>query len=852
MIRCFASTSLRTWRLRAAIGGCALLASSLSAQAQTATDKTTAATADETVTLDSFVVSTTQDRGYRPGNSVSATRIDTPIADLPFSISAFTRQFIDDIGAIDLFDVVRYSASVNSFSREFTGGNAQYTIRGFAQGVLHDGFGAGDVFVDTLNVERVEVVKGPASLLYGQIQPGGIVNYITKSPKEQPFTHLNLTFGNYSYLRGTVDTNIPLIANTLLFRFNAGEENGVEYQDPSQTRTQVLAPSLLWKITPNLQLRVGAQTFTRKERPPEVYRTNMEITTPESVITGLYSPGYPGSASALTNKTGPDVGISSDSSDPGFLLPYPLLPRNFNYGDATDWRTTRLRSVTAELDAKLGDHWVARVNFNANDNDRKYFQTGIGNTYLAPPDSLVYANGRWSVSPTWTALSAAQKVAEELAFAEAINANTAASLATQNGTPAPVLNPRRQRYLVNDGSGYALQGDFAGKYDFSWAKLNPVVGFSYDHSEGDSQSWLNAGNASAPYYRTWDVDPMSPTFYIDRNPAGFVDYNQLSTYTGGNHNVGENKAVYGVMNARFLDDRLYAVLGARYTKAESKGASLNADNTRGSYSASRDQSYTAPQAGLGYKVTPDSLLYASYSTSFTANLGNLQTPQIVNGIWKTISTGQQAPTTGKGYELGYKVDFLNGRVSATVAAYEIKQTDVVQTFNVIEPTTPDAIGGTVSTTVQGTVVRSRGVELETTVSPTDYWQVFLSIGEDDVRNIEEPVGFLYYLGAHPNGAVKTTANLWTRYSFTQTALKGLWVGAGFNFAGPAAADNRNRDFYLPSYVVWNAALGYEWKLKKAKVTTTLNVNNIFDKDYYIANQEQTMPRRITLQVGLAF
>src|SRR3569833_263557 len=171
MIRCFSPSSLRTRPLRAAIGGIALLASGLTAQAQTATDKSTAATSDETVNLDSFVVSTTQDRGYRPGNSVSATRIDTPIADLPFSISAFTRQFIDDIGAVDLFDVVRYSASVNSFSREFTGGNAQYTIRGFTQGVLHDGFGAGDIFVDTLNVERVEVVKGPASLLYGQIQP---------------------------------------------------------------------------------------------------------------------------------------------------------------------------------------------------------------------------------------------------------------------------------------------------------------------------------------------------------------------------------------------------------------------------------------------------------------------------------------------------------------------------------------------------------------------------------------------------------------------------------------------------------------------------------------------------------
>ena len=62
------------------------------------------ASGDDVVKLSEFQVSTSADKGYRAANSVSATRIDTPIKDLPFAISAYTQQFITDIGARDLFD----------------------------------------------------------------------------------------------------------------------------------------------------------------------------------------------------------------------------------------------------------------------------------------------------------------------------------------------------------------------------------------------------------------------------------------------------------------------------------------------------------------------------------------------------------------------------------------------------------------------------------------------------------------------------------------------------------------------------------------------------------------------------
>lgn len=173
--------------------------------------QTTEPVDSEIINLPTFTVSTAQDVGYRAGNSVSATRIDTPIKDLPFSISAFTEQFIEDVAALDLQDILRYAPGVTSGDKSFVAGNNRFSIRGFDGDVppQRNGF-TGNRNVDSANVERVEVIKGPASLLYGQIIPGGTINYITKRPKPKAFTSIKVSAGNESDYRAVIDVNTPL------------------------------------------------------------------------------------------------------------------------------------------------------------------------------------------------------------------------------------------------------------------------------------------------------------------------------------------------------------------------------------------------------------------------------------------------------------------------------------------------------------------------------------------------------------------------------------------------------------------------------------------------------------------
>jgi iron complex outermembrane receptor protein len=325
---------------------------------------------DDVVRLSEFQVSSSADKGYRAGNSVSATRIDTPIKDLPFAISAFTQQFITDVGARDLFDVVQYAPSVTSSGREFNAGNAVYTIRGFDQTPQHNGF-VGEGYIDTVSVERVEVVKGPSSVLYGQVAPGGTVNYITKRPGTKASTTVNAQAGTQSFWRTTVDVNQPLVGKNLLFRFNGAYENGFEFIKPGKQGTTVLAPVVTWRISDRVALTVDYQWFSRRETPPQAH------IKPNTEVVALPP------ASGILSATGVLIN-PLDNSDPGFLSYYPL-PRSFNYTSNNDHRFTDYESINAELTTKITDTWTARTNFNWSKNRVAQKLTGLGAVSITVP-----------------------------------------------------------------------------------------------------------------------------------------------------------------------------------------------------------------------------------------------------------------------------------------------------------------------------------------------------------------------------------------------------------------------------------------------------------------------------------
>ena len=787
---------MRTQTLLRSAALAAIALAATAARAQTPP----AAPGDDVIRLSDFQVSTSSDKGYRAGNSVSATRIDTPIKELPFAISAFTSQFIADIGARDLFDVVQYAPSVTSAGREFNAGNAVYTIRGFDQAPQHNGF-VGEGYIDTASIERVEVVKGPSSLLYGQVAPGGTVNYITKRPGAKAFTAVGAQIGTHSFWRTSLDLNQPLAGKTLLFRFNGTFENGLEYITPGKQGTTVLAPVITWRITDRVALTVDYQWFSRRETPPQAHiKPNIEVV------------GLP-PASGILSATGILIN-PLDNSDPGFLSAYPFS-RKFNYVSNNDHRFSDYESINAELTAKLSDTWGARANFNWNKRRTAQKLTGLGAVSITVPTSYYPAGAPLPIS-------AANYLIAARAYANDLLANPNLAL----NAPQAQLG-RRKRLQEDFGQGKASQVEFAGNYTFDGVKLKPLVGAFYNESRGYGRL---RQSPTANFFPVWDIkNPATWDYTTDFDPV-------TQPFSTNNRSVTRNAAGYAVLNASLLQDRLSAVIGARYNKASGSTDNFLAPATS---LAKVTNKKTTPQLGLGFKATRDLMFYGSYSESFVLNTAALTR--------ENVPVGPANPTTSKGYELGVKTDFLGGRVSSTLAVFQIDQTDRVLRFNSF-----NALGVTVTNSLQGTLDRSNGIEAEITWSPKDNWQVYASGAMNDVRVKRVPRGMETYLGSHPEATVKALFNLWTRYSFTTGDLKGLWIGGGFNHTGRKAQRTNNPKLFLPAETLWNSAVGYDWKWEGRPVTATINWQNMADIEYFPANQQRGMPGRAVLSVTTKF
>lgn len=192
----------------------------------------------EAIELSPFEVREGLDRGYAAQNTLSGSRINTSLVDTPAAISVFTTQFIEDIGATSVDDLVEYS--VNTRNNLVDGGNSQLStgdpiisIRGISAGSSIQGTGGGrftnffpsSFTQDSYNLERAELTRGPNSVLYGVGLPAGGFNVSTKKADvRRPKYATSFRFGSYRQARGTIDLNQPILKDAVALRFNAVDE----------------------------------------------------------------------------------------------------------------------------------------------------------------------------------------------------------------------------------------------------------------------------------------------------------------------------------------------------------------------------------------------------------------------------------------------------------------------------------------------------------------------------------------------------------------------------------------------------------------------------------------------------
>ncbi|MEL7636006.1 MULTISPECIES: TonB-dependent siderophore receptor [Sporomusa] len=202
------------------------------------------------------------------GTGRTGSKTGAPLTETPQIVNVVTRQEMNDLGVYDLQQALRYTGGVASevYGTD-TRVQAMY-VRGFRapnylDGLnLYNGFAQGYTtpLIEAYGIERVEVLKGPASVLYGQNVPGGLFNMISKKPTTESIREIQLQTGSFDRLQGAFDFSGPVDADkTRLFRLTGLMRDSGTQTDFTDNKRTFLAPGFTWRFDDDTSLTVLAQ-----------------------------------------------------------------------------------------------------------------------------------------------------------------------------------------------------------------------------------------------------------------------------------------------------------------------------------------------------------------------------------------------------------------------------------------------------------------------------------------------------------------------------------------------------------------------------------------------------------------
>ncbi len=210
-------------------------------------------------------------QGYKANRSASATRTDTALHETPQSVSVVPRDVLEDSGATRLQDALDYAGGVGRANNFGGQGLTTVTVRGFTTGEYYrNGFPMNRGYPnapDAASIERIEVLRGPASSLYGRGDPGGTFNAVTKQPLSEAKVTLGSQIDDQGMHRGTLDASGPLNQDgSLAYRLNVLGEGGESFRDDVESERYEVAPVLSWQVNDTTRL-VFEGDFMRNNHP---------------------------------------------------------------------------------------------------------------------------------------------------------------------------------------------------------------------------------------------------------------------------------------------------------------------------------------------------------------------------------------------------------------------------------------------------------------------------------------------------------------------------------------------------------------------------------------------------------
>lgn len=320
-------------------------------------------TEEKVFELDVFEVTTEEDFGYQSTHASEVTRMNTAIRDIPMSVTILNQEFIEDTLARSTEDVLEY---VPGFVP--TSNNDAWVIRGFsnANTKFMNGFLQQESIgkVSVANVDRVEVLRGPAAVLFGQGGFAATVNRVTKRPLEKQSTMLSAGYGPLGSVRYEIDTTGPIGDSPFMYRLTGVLDNG-EYYRKTPHDEEAIGAALTWKIA-------------RKTRVTFEYLYVIE--TDGGAV--WRQPMWKGEPNGFEMPDG--TFLSTGDNRQGFSAP----------GDLREWK----RGFTmVDFQHAFSDNWQLRVQFASDTKDQLYNETQPEQGSLTFLKDAVLMPKRWRI-----------------------------------------------------------------------------------------------------------------------------------------------------------------------------------------------------------------------------------------------------------------------------------------------------------------------------------------------------------------------------------------------------------------------------------------------------------------------
>ena len=634
-----------------------------------------------------------EDDDYAVEEATTATRTDTPLRNVPQSIQVVPEQVIEDQQANHLEEVLRNVSGVNA-GDSFGDSVQRFVIRGFAQDTtLVDGFrqGAfGQGFPSLERLKRVEVLKGPASILYGNLEPGGIINLVTKKPLEKPFAETSIELGSFELFQTSFDFSDAVDSDRkLLYRLNANFEAKDGFRDFEQDTTNVsLSPTISWQISKNTDLLVDFN-YTDKANPFD---------------RGL-------------------VAIGDDVAN----IPYDRIFQQFD----DEYELEQL-SASYQLEHRFSDKWKLRNGFRLVSSDTSNFT--LDSIFI--DDSGI--------------------LEREFRRNEDLNEN------------------------------YSLQTNVVGEFKTGKVEHQLLAGVDLFRATGIGRQ------GRLPDDPVFAID----IFTLEADSVPDIEPEDLTSFVRDENTRADLIGIY-LQDQISVGKKFKFLAGGRFDIYDQETIDFTENLT-----SEQSQEKFSPRVGVVYQPIEPVSLYASYSTSFN--------PDPFNST--TVDGEVLEPSTGTQYELGIKGEFLDRKLTTTLAFYQIDRDN----FATTDPNNPDF-------SIAAGEVRSRGIELDVAGEILPGWNIIAAYAYTNAEIIEDndfPVGNKLV------NVPENSASLWTTYQIQQGSLQGLGLGAGVFLVGDRQGDLDNT-FTLPSYVRTDAALFY----RQDNWQANLNFQNLFDVDY---------------------